>query len=93
MIKIKFLRRFIMFAEVVERDSEGLLKTIQKQYHIEPDSLLHVVDDVTNTSKNNVTFTFAANGIYKGTATVDRSNVEVVKNETPLTKSGTKGCC
>jgi hypothetical protein len=82
-----------MFTDAIERDGDGLLKTVKKQYHIEPDGKLHVVDDVTNTSKNNVTFTFTEGGIYKGTATVDRSNVEVDKNETPLSNFGQKGCC
>jgi hypothetical protein len=54
---------------------------------------LHVVDDVTNTSKNNVTFTFTTGGLYQGTATVDRSNVEIDKDETPIVNFGKKGCC
>lgn len=94
MIRIKFTRKFVLMTTHTERDDEdGLLKTRQLQYHVEPDNKSFAVSDAQHASTNTVVITFAEGGPYKGTAVVEQSYVEIIKDTGPAVAFSGKGCC
>lgn len=95
MIKVKFKRKFVLFTTHTFRDeADGHLKTVQKQYHVEPDNRMFSAADAQHASKNTILITFAEGGPYEGTATVEKDCVEVIQDSgpPPIFKTG-GGCC
>lgn len=87
MINIKFVRQFVLFANV-----NGTIV----QHHISPLDNVYQVDDISHANSNSISFTFSSSSSIQGSVTnLERSYVEVINN-TKLSAFGPNfktGCC
>ena len=95
MIRIKFKRKFVMFCTHTFRDEEdGMLKTVEKQYHIEPSKESFAVEDAQAASQNTISVRFPSlGGPYQGTAVVGKDDIEILKDVGSPVNFGKSGCC
>ena len=85
MIKIKFTRNFVLFA-----NTNGEIK----QHHVEcSDNKTYVVSDISHANENCVSFKFAEGQAIMGTVeNLERTYVEVIQKPGTIGPP-TKGCC
>ena len=74
---IRFVKRFVLFADVVELDSNGKLARREEQYHVDFGEH-HKVSVFEPKSENSVLIEFAEGDRFEGKTTVDKSYVELL---------------
>jgi hypothetical protein len=80
MLKIRIVRRFVLFTTETIVDNEGNLSTKEHQYHT-TFGKIYPIEEFNDEGPNRVSFTFAEGSAYKGTANnVEKSYVELLRD-------------
>lgn len=74
---IRFVKRFVLFTQVIKLNASNQLVTEQEQYHVDFGEL-HKVSTFNQKSENSVFIEFAPGDRFNGTATIDKSYVELM---------------
>lgn len=94
MLKIKFLRQFVLFTkETCVNQQNGKLEIHEHQYHIKKGKIC-AIKWFQKVSKNSVSFEFVHGCVLHGIAiNVERDYVKLIRDESQLNnKRGCDGC-